>query len=610
MSHNRFLPVAKKVASLLESLMTRLVMRLFSRYRPWSFGAIALSVTSLLLLNFSMQPGEGRSPEASALMGHRAADAVRTSFKAEAKLVEKVRTERLGSYQLSAGGRNRAALAPANTVGRWSGVQEWPVVAIHATLLPNGKVFAYDTALKQGDTSQAATENLLDGNTRATVWDPASGSFSAADNTTGLVVNGQPTGNNVFCAGNTLLKDGRVFMAGGNVNTPSALQGIKLTHLFSFQNNNWALGQPMNFARWYPTVTGLYNGEVLVTGGQPTAQTDTPEIRANDGVMRTLTSANSANTGDGREYGWLRQTLNGKVAYLGPKSEMKLLNVNANGGKGQWENLANRDGIDRDYGSFATYLPGKALIAGGGLGGGNITNTAVVVDFNNGGATSATQAMTYSRRQHNLTLLADGTVLATGGFGGGSLESRVDVNNAVYIPELWNPATGTWKTLAPMDRPRMYHSTALLLPDGRVLSAGTGVCNDCQTGTSPVNKGAYQRNGEVFSPPYLFNSAGQPAARPQITAAPTNINYNASYTISSPQAGSIRKLALVRFGGVTHSINMDQIYVPVNFTVTSSNTLRFTSPTTGRLAPHGYYMLFAINDQGVPSVASTLSLKS
>jgi hypothetical protein len=131
----------------------------------------------------------------------------------------------------------------------------------------------------------------------------------------------------------------------------------------------------------------------------------------------------------------------------------------------------------------------------------------------------------------------------------------------------------------------MYHSTALLLPDGRVLSAGQSF-------------GQYENTGEIFSPPYLFKGA-----RPVISEAPGTLGYGQVFTVATPQAASISRVALVRAGAVTHSVNFDQRYVDCSFT-TSGGTLLVTSPPNANYAPPGWYMLFLVNSTGVPSVAS------
>jgi hypothetical protein len=144
-----------------------------------------------------------------------------------------------------------------------------------------------------------------------------------------------------------------------------------------------------------------------------------------------------------------------------------------------------RDTISRDYGSFATYDKGKVLVAGGGSvsedGQSSVpTKTAVVVDVNGGGSVRSTTSMSVGRRQHNLTVLADGSVLATGGQSK-SVDGLVDLVNPVFAAERWNPASGTWTVLSSASRVREYHSTATLLPDGRVLTGGGGICGSCQS---------------------------------------------------------------------------------------------------------------------------------
>ena len=139
--------------------------------------------------------------------------------------------------------------------------------------------------------------------------------------------------------------------------------------------------------------------------------------------------------------------------------------------------------------------------------------------------------------------------------------------------------------MAAQTAPRMYHSTALLLPDGRVLSAGQ-------------SSGKYENTGEVFSPPYLFKGA-----RPRISKAPGTLSYGQAFTVTTPQAASISHVALVKAAAVTHSNNFDQRYVDCTFT-SSGGTLRVTSPPNANHAPPGWYMLFLVNSTGVPSVAS------
>ncbi len=268
-------------------------------------------------------------------------------------------------------------------------------------------------------------------------------------------------------------------------------------------------------------------------------------------------------------------------------------------GPGSWQTFGQRDGVDRDYGSRAMYDIGRILVAGGGPS----TKSASTINLN--GATpqaAGTGSMQYGRRQHNLTVLADGTVLATGGLSSG--EPLVDIDDGVYPAELWNPGTGQWSTLAAMQVTRQYHSTALLLPDGRVLSSGGGICGACDS------QGYLAKNAEVFTPPYLFkkDGSGQLAPRPAISSAPGVVNYGAQLRIATPEAASISRVALVRLGAVTHSVDMEQRFIPLSINARDSARIRATGPANANIAPPGPYMLFVIDANGVPSVARMVTV--
>jgi hypothetical protein len=343
----------------------------------------------------------------------------------------------------------------------------------------------------------------------------------------------------------------------------------------------------MAYARWYPTVTGMSNSEMLITSGGPAI----PEVRQSDGTLRQLTNASLSLP----LYPWFDVAPDGRAFDSGPDQTMRSLDPT---GTGAWKIWSSRDAINRDYGGHAMYDVGKILVAGGGPS----TNTAEVINLNGATPTATpTGSMAYGRRQNNLTVLADGTVLATGGNSSGA--SLVDMNAGVYAAELWTPASGQWTTLSSMQVTRQYHSTALLLPDGRVLSAGGGICGTCDT------VGYLNKNAEIFSPPYLFakDGSGSLAPRPTIAAVPGTVSEGGQFTVSTPDAASITKVALVKLGAVTHSNNMDQRYVPLSFTA-GNGTLTVTAPANINIAPPGYYMLFIVNSVGVPSVAPILNV--
>ncbi|MGI8457918.1 MAG: galactose oxidase-like domain-containing protein, partial [Propionibacteriaceae bacterium] len=206
--------------------------------------------------------------------------------------------------------------------------------------------------------------------------------------------------------------------------------------------------------------------------------------------------------------------------------------------------------------------------------------------------------------QFNLTVLADGSVLATGGETK-SVDGSVDLQNAAFAAERWDPGTGTWTTLAPAARVRQYHSTASLLPDGRVLTGGGGICGRC------TSVGYLEKNVQYFTPPYLYkkNGSGQLATRPVIKDAPTAVSVGSRFVVKMAATTSVQKVGIVRLGAPTHGVDQGQRYVPLTFT-NSGTTITATAPASGNIAPPGYYMLFVTDAAGVPSVAKMVKVES
>ena len=311
----------------------RCVGRLRVRAGGWSLRtALVVALASALALGV---PGAVLAHDVKTAAGHQAEDTVVHSRAFEAQLSRETRV--LSGWESQA---TAAAVVPdPGQVGQWGPVVDWPVVGIHVALLPNGKVLAFDSV---GD---AATETFPVHNfTRATVYDPISGTHTPATVDTGF---------NLFCAGFAHLFDGSLFLAGGNKN--AQLEGIVQTHLFNPATNGWSLGPNMAAGRWYPSVTPLTNGEMLITEGRP----DTPEVLKTDGTLRTLSTA-SLNL---PLYPWLDVAPDGRVFYSGPDQTMRKLDT---AGGGAWQSFGQRDAINRDYGSRAVYDVGKTLVAGGG----------------------------------------------------------------------------------------------------------------------------------------------------------------------------------------------------------------------------------------------------
>src|SRR3954447_24285974 len=510
----------------------------------------------------------------STASGHLAEDAV----------VQSPAQERaLDKHTLAVTATDASAAAASVTdnphdVGQWGPVVPWPVVAIHAALLPNGKILAYDSA---GDN---ATESYAVHNySRATVFDPATGSQTDVEE----------FGFNIFCSGLAHLFDGRMFFAGGNLDPQ--FDGIRETHFFDPATNTWSLGPQMRAGRWYPTVTPLHNGEMFITSGYDIAPATNDIREVYSPQTNTLRELNGAKVALPL-YPWIDIAPDGHPFDLGPDPSMRRFDTT---GGGSWQYMGERDSIFRDYGGPALFDIGRELVAGGGPS----TRTADVVDINHSTPTvTPTDSMEFGRRMNNLTVLADGTVLTTGGYSSGTTVSPlVDLNAGVYNAEQWNPATGHWHTLAAEQVTRQYHSSALLLPDARVLVAGGGVCGVCD------KVGYLAKSSETFSPPYLFQADGTPAPRPSIDSAPDSTDYGAHFDIGTSNPQAIKKVALVRIGAVTHSNNMDQRYIPLSFSAGGSG-LTATAPANANLAPPGIYMLFIIDQDGVPSVAKMVGV--
>jgi hypothetical protein len=455
-----------------------------------------------------------------------------------------------------------ASSGSAATEGRWESPFATPVVAVHMNLLPTGKVLMWGNS----------------GETR--LWDPANpgGGFAQVTKT-----------YEIFCSGHTLLADGRLLVAGGQI---TGELGEPRAALFDPSTGTWGATSSMAHGRWYPTITSLPDGEVLAVAGSDETGADVtiPEVW-NGSEWRELTTADLAIPSP--YYPAMFVAPNGKVFFAGFPQTTRYLNVS---GTGEWTTVADRNVADRNYGSAVMYAPGKVLYAGGGN---PPTQSAEVIDLNEASPSWRTvSGMAFARRHMDATILADGQVLVTGGTSGAGFN---DVPGAVYYAELWNPATESWTTMARETNLRVYHSAALLLPDGRVLSSGSGEGG----GVTFANS---QLSAQVFTPPYLFNPDGSLAARPTITTAPSSLSYGQAFTVETPEAGSVTRGTLIRLSSVTHALNQSQLIYPLTFSVSGATSLDGVSPSDANQAPPGPYMLFLVDDTGVPSVATMVTV--
>ncbi|MGO8795432.1 MAG: galactose oxidase-like domain-containing protein [Candidatus Sulfotelmatobacter sp.] len=416
---------------------------------------------------------------------------------------------------------------------------------------------------------------------------------------TGVITNVLlPFDDDIFCSGLSIMENGNVLVTGGNVQGVTCshdASGCGTTNTFEFNpaTYQWTQQTDMINARWYPSTIELPNGLMLeISGTNSTGawvQTQMETFNYQTNSWTALPASANLPSEDAQVYPRLTLLPTGNVFLSSPAAQSYQFNPTTN----QWSYVAT---VNFGYRYFAPHvlLPGgeKILVSGGSPsklnGGSTATATAEIIDMSQAKpAWSYINSMNYARYNQNLVLLADGTVLAVGGGGGGGRYA-----NPVYSSEIYNPTTGTWTLMASQQIQRTYHSTAVLIPDGRVVSAGSD------------NGAPEQVSYEIYSPPYLFNGP-----RPVISAAPTSLNYNQKFTITTAEASSIASVALVRPGATTHADNMDQRYVNLKFTP-GDGTLTATAPANANLAPPGYYMLVIVNHNGIPSVMPFLQLSS
>jgi hypothetical protein len=441
------------------------------------------------------------------------------------------------------------------------------LVGANAAVLPSGMVLLYFYP------PPGAT------NSRGVLLQPVTGAV------TDVIL---PVARDIFCSGESIMPSGDVLVTGGILEgAKTGDSGTFNTTIFHPSTSTWSIGPNMNYARWYPSTVELADGTMLELSGQNETGTKTQRVmevynyRTNTWTVLPASADMPVSTLHTTAYPRMALLPSGRVFLPAPDTSTYQFDPSTN----MWSFVATNNFGFRFYAPHVL-LPGqeKVLVAGGTLvesPPGAATNTAEVIDFSaSNPAWSYTSSMTYARINENLVLLADGTVLAVGGGGGGG--SYV---NPVLTPELYDPNTGTWTVMAPQIVPRTYHSTAVLLPDGRVLSAGSD------------DRGSMEQTYEIFSPPYLFGGH-----RPVITSTtPTSLTYGASLTITTPDAASITRVALIRPGATTHADDFDQRYVDLSFTAGSGQITAY-APASGSYAPPGYYMLVIVNSNGIPSV--------
>jgi galactose oxidase-like protein len=490
--------------------------------------------------------------------------------------------------------------ASAQSAGSWTDGPPVFVIAIHTALLPTGKVVAV-----AGSGYHTANIN---GPYEARLLDPSTGdevvyTFS----------------EDLFCCGQTNLPNGNVLFAGGTKtfdtqNAAGVFQGLSSAYEFDVYTNSFVKVNSMRHGRWYPTTVSLPNGRVLILSGldeygarnalveiyDPSTKSFTILYRPDSNLSYcvgegiNLPGAGSPCYGGKNKgvspwtslYPRMHLMPSGQVLICGMDDVMYLINPST----GVWTNIGNTNQSWRDYGSSfllplnnTTSERGRVLIAGGSItDASSASNSCQLIDFNAGSSTAPvirnTASLGTGRRFAVPIILPTGELVVFGGTRGGGLDFE-------HTPELFNVQNETWTSLPDANVSRSYHTTGLLLPDGRVWIA-----------SSNPNRSTWERRTEFFSPWYLF--AG---TRPTITGRVKPAPYGGTITIPTSNGTGITKVSLLRLGSSTHHYEPNQRLVWLQITGTNSQSISVSAPINSNIAPPGYYMIHIINSSGVPS---------
>jgi hypothetical protein len=499
------------------------------------------------------------------------------------------RVRQFGVSALAAG--TPAAPPEAALQGSFGDAFAWPIIPIHAVLLPDGRVLSF------GSTPDGQQSGLL----HYALWDPAQGTDDGA-----MRVLDNQTGTDIFCAGQALLpRTGDVLLVGGD-RLVNGQRNYANRDVNIFRRATDVLEKQqaaMSYQRWYATAVTDRRGQQIVLGGRDdrydagddqrpgteNSYAPAPEVYLEGLGWRTLGSAASDMAYGATDLSWYYPH-----AWASPSGE--LLVVGHPGGLYH---------LNPSGGGRLTSLPGWLPINAGGILPSVMVQPGLVLTMrvdrqaflvDDRGPTIQLQAAASpagDRLYGSATLLADGRVLYNGGSSSGN-----DLAGAVNTAEIWDPASGAWASAATAAKPRLYHSVALLLPDATVLTAGGGA-------PGPV----VNLNAEIYHPPYLYrqDGSGLPAERPVIRSAPEQMRHGGSFKLKIDKTATVSRLTLVRFGAATHSFHSDQRFMELPFT-RSGTSLQVTAPASLSAAPPGFYMLFMFDGAGVPSVAKVLRL--
>lgn len=554
--------------------------------RGWERWSAAAGLTALLALSSAPAEGDPGPPADSASRTALRGEGVDTSavpseeggpsygavdwrFSTPAAAEQTLHAEHAHHAGPHAGARNRegetageAVLDPA-VFGAWTRTSyDLPMRAVHATLLRTGKVLLISGSGNQRSVFESGTF-------RAGLLDPVSGRYQAVN-----------PPYDMFCAGHAQLPNGNILVVGGTAAYPTATadwKGSPKIYEFDVASERWVARRSMAQGRWYPSSVQAPSGHIWnFAGTSSTGSRNTPVER----YTTTTGRVDKKPSWNLPRYPGLLWTAKDRVFYAGSRSS------GASGqpglyhpGTGTVQAVSGITNLSRRR-AAATLFAGDAaaqrvLVVGGGW---PATSTTSFIDLRPAKPVGVAGPKLATAKGYvgAVNLPTDGSVFQTGGGTGRDTpvyESSI-IRGSTVVP------------MAPNTVPRTYHSSTLLLPDGRVLTLGGDDFGD-----------GFEMQVEVFSPPYLHQGG-----RPVVTAAPTKVSAGATYTVSAAATGGTLTSAwLVRPGSTTHAVDPNQRAVRLRATRVTGG-LRVTIPTR-YLTPPGYYMLFVNDSQGRPSVA-------
>ena len=474
------------------------------------------------------------------------------------------------------------SMAQDHVDGSWGPVISWPFVPVSAANLPDGRILTWASNERYRFPS-GRPEFTFTG-----IWDPSNNSHTEIAH----------PAHDMFCAHQVMMEDGRVFVSGGRRRDVT-----DLTSVFDLATEQWVPLAPMNRPRWYPTNVAMPDGSVFTAigdGGGNTGEVYHPEsaswqLLSGIDFNPMILDYTSSNFGERDWWPLLHLAPDGDIFHSGPTPQMQTIDISGTGSAtevgGEFTDWYPK------HGTSVMYDEGKILMAGGWAVGSNIasTNEAVTIDINGPSPViSPTQSMIRDRKFHNGVMLPNGEVLVVGGNTSGQ---KFSDNGSIFTTEIWNPATGTWREGAAMSVPRNYHSIALLLTDGTVLSAGGGLCG-CS---------ADHDDGQIYYPPYLYNADGSLATRPVIQSSPAVIRAGDQFTVETDS--NVVEFSVIKMSSTTHAVNTDLRYLKVPFSG-DSGTYELTAHSNPNVLTPGYWMLFAMNADGTPSEAKVIQVRS